>query len=179
MWGANTVPGGFDSHALPPCFFLCNFDGFVKKMSNFTPNRDDIISMVARHMYSAKILNNAHRGDIVEMMVLSALGSDWRMVSLGWHPWDLQYSTGAERVRIQVRQCDALQLWGKTKKLAINFGWKKNPPFYHVGQLAVSSTSFFEGSATSLCDPTDLQSILRPTCDPLLLWSIMPRPTYT
>jgi len=63
-------------------------------------------------------------------LVLASLGSDWEMVSLGWHPWDLQYKSGTHRVRIQVKQCAALQLWGPTKKLSIHFGWKTKAPDY-------------------------------------------------
>lgn len=54
-----------------------------------TPDRTAIIGMVAEHMYGGRILNNAHRGDVVEMMALAALGPDWEHVGLGWHPWDL------------------------------------------------------------------------------------------
>lgn len=78
------------------------------------PNRDDITEMVKSNIYSSRILNNAHRGDVIEMMVLSALGEDWKFVGLGWHPWDLESGSGSERVRIQAKQCAALQLWGPT-----------------------------------------------------------------
>lgn len=94
------------------------------------PSRDEIITMVVDNMYSDRILNNAHRGDVAEMIVLSALGPGWRSVGLGWHPWDLQRGSGSERVRIQVKQCAALQLWGKTKRLGLKFGWKKKAPDY-------------------------------------------------
>lgn len=94
------------------------------------PGRDDVIAMVAKYLYSGRVLNNAHRGDIVEMIVLSALGSEWKMVGLGWHPWDLQRGSGNARVRIQVKQCAALQIWGPTKKLVLKFGWKKQAPDY-------------------------------------------------
>jgi hypothetical protein len=86
--------------------------------------------MVAKNMYSGCILNNAHRGEVVEMMVLSALGADWKFVGLGWHPWDLQQGSGSERVRIQVKQIAALQLWGRTRNPCLTFGWKKKPPSY-------------------------------------------------
>ena len=46
--------------------------------------------MVAENFFSGRILNNAHRGDVVEIIVQSALGADWKFVGLGWHPWDLQ-----------------------------------------------------------------------------------------
>ncbi|HEC02430.1 MAG TPA: hypothetical protein ENI81_02740 [Phycisphaerales bacterium] len=97
---------------------------------NSMPTRTAIIDMVAAHMYSGRILNNAHRGELVEMMVLAALGNDWRHVGLGWHPWDLQYGTDSNRIRVQVRQTAAVQLWGDTKSRTLSFGWKPNPPSY-------------------------------------------------
>ena len=100
------------------------------KPKDVPPTRKELIASVAKHMYSGKILNNSHRGDVVEMLVLSALGSDWRFVGLGWHPWDLEKGAGASRVRIQVKQCAAMQLWGRTKKMQVQFGWKKNAPSY-------------------------------------------------
>ena len=94
------------------------------------PNRTDIVRMVAEQMYSERILNNVHRGEIVEMMVLAALGGEWKHVGLGWHPWDLQRGHGSTRQRIQVKQTAALQLWGKTVERVLRFGWKPNPPSY-------------------------------------------------
>jgi hypothetical protein len=81
-------------------------------------------------IYSGRILNNAHRGDLVEMMVLSALGPEWDYVGLGWTPWDLQRGSGRNRVRIQVKNSAALQLWGRTQKLTLHLGWSKRVPFY-------------------------------------------------
>ena len=100
------------------------------KNSPSIPSRDTIISMIAKNMYSDRIINNSHRGDVVEMIVLLALDPDWSLVGLGWHPWDLQRGSGKERVRIQVKQSAALQLWGPTKAPALTFGWKKSPPEY-------------------------------------------------
>lgn len=94
------------------------------------PSRDDMIQMVAQKMYGAKVLNNTHRGDVVEMMVLAALGSDWDFVGLGWHPWDLERGAGQNRVRIQVKQTAAVQLWGKTKKQSLKYGWHDKRPSY-------------------------------------------------
>ena len=55
------------------------------------PTRDDILQMMLTEIYPPGIINNAHRGDLVEMMVLRALGPPWKLVGLGWHPWDLPY----------------------------------------------------------------------------------------
>ena len=86
--------------------------------------------MVAEQIYGGRILNNAHRGEVVEMMVLAALGDDWKHVGLGWHPWDLQRGHGTDRTRIQVKQTAAVQLWGDTVKRVLTFGWKPNSPSY-------------------------------------------------
>ena len=32
-----------------------------------TPTRIDIVDLVAKHIYSGRVLNNAHRGEVVEM----------------------------------------------------------------------------------------------------------------
>lgn len=123
------------------------------------PDRAEIIEMVAREFYSGKILNNAHRGDAVEMMVLAALGPEWKHVGLGWHPWDLQRGQGYERVRIQVKQTAALQLWGNTVRRTIQFDWKANAPSYferdNPGELIESEGWFCDLFVFGLHDETD------------------------
>jgi hypothetical protein len=86
--------------------------------------------MLIEKLYSHRILNNSHRGDFVEMMVLDALGHEWRHVGLGWNIWDLQRGNGKERARIQVKQCAARQLWGKTKCMVFQFPWSDHAPAY-------------------------------------------------
>jgi hypothetical protein len=39
--------------------------------------------MLIENLYSLRILNNSHRGDFVEMMVLDALGYEWRYITAG------------------------------------------------------------------------------------------------
>tara|TARA_B100000686_G_scaffold341999_1_gene420340 strand:+ start:299 stop:868 length:570 start_codon:yes stop_codon:yes gene_type:complete len=94
------------------------------------PTRQEIVKRLADKFYGQGIINNAHRGDVVEMMVLAALGNDWNHVGLGWHPWDLQRGHDQGRVRIQVKQTAAVQLWGDTVQRVLNFGWKPKLPSY-------------------------------------------------
>lgn len=94
------------------------------------PSRESILDLLVSKIFSEKIINNAHRGDLVEMMVLAALGEEWKFVGLGWHPWDLQKGQGKDRVRLQVKQAAALQLWGETKDMAVHFGWRSQAPQY-------------------------------------------------
>jgi hypothetical protein len=86
--------------------------------------------MLIEKLYSGRILNNSHRGDFVEMMVLDALGAEWQHVGLGWNIWDIQRGTGKDRARIQVKQCAALQLWGPTKRMTFQFPWSEKVPDY-------------------------------------------------
>jgi hypothetical protein len=144
------------------------------------PTRSDIIEMVAREMYSGRILNNSHRGDVVEMMVLAALGSDWKHVGLGWHPWDLQRGKDFERVRIQVKQTAALQLWGNTVRRTLQFDWKKTAPSYferdNPGELIEQEGWFcdlfvfglhdeMDLSIADQLDPTQWKFLVVPVCD--------------
>lgn len=145
-----------------------------------TPSRDAIIQMVAKEIYGGKVLNNSHRGDVVEMMVLKALGPEWRHVGLGWHPWDLQRGNGPERVRIQVRQTAALQLWGESKTRSLQFNWKANAPAYFERDNpdeAIESEGWFcdlfvfgvhDVADLEICDqgdPAQWEFIVIPVCD--------------
>lgn len=94
------------------------------------PSKTELIEVLTTEIYGGPIINNSHRGDVAEMLVLMALRPDWQFVGLGWHPWDLQRGQGSQRVRIQVKQFAALQVWGATKKPSIQFGWKPNAPAY-------------------------------------------------
>ncbi|TDJ29843.1 MAG: hypothetical protein E2O55_02410 [Gammaproteobacteria bacterium] len=144
------------------------------------PSREEVIQLVARTMYSASILNNSHRGDLVEMLVLSALGPEWKFVGLGWHPWDLQRGTRDSRVRIQVKHSAALQLWGKTQRQALSFGWSNEPPSYfeqyNPGEVIESEGWFCEvfvfgiheqvdANTVDQVDPGQWRFLVIPTCD--------------
>ncbi|TYP95431.1 hypothetical protein LX73_0735 [Fodinibius salinus] len=94
------------------------------------PDREDVHNKVIDLMYSTHILNNSHRGDVAEALVMMALGDEWNFVGLGWHPWDLQYGSGPDRIRIQVKNIALQQIWGETKSPTLVFGWKSNPPSY-------------------------------------------------
>lgn len=92
--------------------------------------RERIQQLLIETLYSHRILNNSHRGNFVEMMVLDALRPEWRYVGLGWNIWDLQRGYGVDRARIQIKQCAAQQLWGKTKHMSFQFPWSSHVPAY-------------------------------------------------
>lgn len=97
------------------------------------------------------------------MMTLAALGPEWKHVGLGWHPWDLQRGQGAERIRLQVKQTAALQLWGKSVNRTLQFGWKSNPPYYferdNPGEAIEPEGWFCEGFVFGIHDGTDRERV--------------------
>ena len=142
------------------------------------PTRQDILQRMVDYMYSPPIINNAHRGDVVKMMVLEALGDKWKHVGLGWHPWDLQRGDGQDRVRIQVKQTAAVQLWGNTVQRTLNFGWKPKPPRYfrrdNPGEDIEDEGWFCDFFIFGLHDGTDRARMDQ--ADPMQ-WSFMVIPT--
>ena len=61
--------------------------------------------------YRQNIVNNVHRGEVVECLVDLALGDGWILMSEkrdDWAPWDMESDDG---VRIQIKQSAALQRW--------------------------------------------------------------------
>ena len=148
-------------------------------MNNY-PTRDEILRLVLNHLYSGKTLNNSHRGDVVEMMVMAALGEDWKFVGLGWHPWDLQRGSGDDRVRIQVKQSAALQLWGATVNQVLSLNWSDKAPSYFARDNpgeAIEEEGWFcelfifgihqEGNIDLVdqVDPRQWKFLVVPTCD--------------
>jgi hypothetical protein len=142
------------------------------------PTRQDILKQMVDCMYSPPIINNVHLGDVVEVMVLAALGGDWKHVGLGWHPWDLQRGDGQDRVRIQVKQTAALQLWGPTKTRTLSFGWKKSKPKnwedYNPGVYIEDEGWFCDLFVFGLHDETDKD--IADQADPRQ-WAFMVIPT--
>lgn len=146
------------------------------------PSREDIVTLVGRLMYQQRILNNTHRGNVVEAMVLAALGPDWKLVGLGWHPWDLERGSGSSRIRIQVKQWAALQLWTPKKpgRPKVTLGSKEKPPGYFSRDnpgVNIEPEGWFcdlfvigihresDRDRADQVDPAQWQFLVIPTCD--------------
>lgn len=70
-----------------------------------------IIGELAERLYNRPVMDNRERGDYAEQLVASAVDSSWWWVGIGWHPWDFESGMGPARVRMQVRQSAAKQVW--------------------------------------------------------------------
>lgn len=68
---------------------------------------DALRDRLRNRLFGTKVIQNNFRGELVEEIVRSALGSDWQHCSNDWHAWDFQN----KRVRIQVKQAAARQSW--------------------------------------------------------------------
>lgn len=72
---------------------------------------EEIIRSLAERLYDQKVMDNRERGDYAEQLVDSKVCPPWKWVGMGWHPWDFERGEGADRVRMQVRQSAAKQIW--------------------------------------------------------------------
>ncbi|OGI67009.1 hypothetical protein A2823_02845 [Candidatus Nomurabacteria bacterium RIFCSPHIGHO2_01_FULL_41_91] len=79
-------------------------------------------------------MDNRERGSYAEAMVWQALfitDPAWEWVAAGWHPWDFQKGNGIKRIRIQLKQSAAKQLWTPRSKAIHAFSTQiKNKPSY-------------------------------------------------
>lgn len=93
-----------------------------------------------RDFLAAKVMDNSLRGYWCEAMVAEALGPGCKIVSQGWHPWDLQFGSDQaefpERVRIQVKNSARLQSWhkpgGKPSDSLFNLKFSKRPSYFET-----------------------------------------------
>src|SRR5262245_29146837 len=99
------------------------------------PTADIIEAALVKRLFRSetKLIQNNARG--AEELVGQVLGSPWRIVSGGWHPWDLECGPvnrpAPERIRIQVRNSAALQMWAQPKAGQASFTIEqRKKPYY-------------------------------------------------
>ena len=133
-------------------------------------NNEKIIKTLVNHLYNQKIMDNRERGSYAEAMVwqaLSVTNPAWEWVAAGWHPWDFQKVDGSKRIRIQLKQSAAKQLWTPSGKVVHAFSTQiKNKPSYferdHPGEKIEERGRFCElfifawhGITNETCDHRD------------------------
>jgi len=70
---------------------------------------DDLLKQrLVDHLYGRPLVNNVHRGALVEAMVAQELEPDWRWCAGDWAPFD--FTDGAGR-SLEVKQSASLQSW--------------------------------------------------------------------
>ncbi len=77
-------------------------------------DRETILERLFRRLYGSPIIQNNHRGELVEEIVAVALEPDWRLCAGDWSAHDLEHvQTG---LRIQVKQSAVKQTWNPPPK---------------------------------------------------------------
>lgn len=90
--------------------------------------RDDLLA--------TRIIENSLRGHLCEIMVAEAMGPECRLVSGGWHAWDLELGEPGtpDFLRIQVKNSAALQSWhseGSTpSECSFSLTYRARPAFF-------------------------------------------------
>lgn len=98
-----------------------------------------IIQRASTAMLEGPILDNTIRGYFCEFMVAEALGKTCISVGAGWNAWDLQLGPSNQsfpkRIRIQVKNTAALQLWskddGRLSDCSWNLTYRKLPAYFN------------------------------------------------
>lgn len=90
---------------------------FSKNASRVELSHQQIRERVKREFFKPRILDNSLRGLWCECMIAQAIGTNCKVVSSGWWPWDLQlgpdHAQFPERIRIQVKSSARIQLWNQ------------------------------------------------------------------
>lgn len=133
----------------------------------YIPESELLIGALAKRLYDRPVMDNRERGAYAEQLVASALDRSWRWVGLGWHPWDFERGSGERRLRIQVKQSAAKQIWVprgvKTRSFSIPI--RKKPSFFerdnpgeHIeekGHFCEIFVFAWHGVAGASCDQRD------------------------
>jgi hypothetical protein len=96
-------------------------------------DREVILERLFRRLYGSPIIQNNHRGELIEEIVAAALEPDWTLCARDWAAFDLQHGTSG--LRIQVKQSAAKQTWAPPLK-------SKGPRF-----SIASKTGRYEGAS--------------------------------
>jgi hypothetical protein len=97
-------------------------------MAKPIPTVDEIRAKVCAAAFGNPLIENSFRGFVAEMIIGSALGSEWRLCSADWSGWDFEHTSGC---RLEVKQSAARQTWAAPKKpSAPNFVIRERKGYY-------------------------------------------------
>lgn len=107
--------------------------------------QDKIYRRLEREFLGSRLIDNSLRGYWCEAMLAEALGSCFKIVSHGWHPWDLQFGADdanyPNRIRIQVKNAAAAQTWHKQGSAPssplFSLKYRKRPRHFEHSQAEV------------------------------------------
>jgi hypothetical protein len=109
----------------------------VTTLSLSVPTVDEVRAKACAAAFGNPVVSNIYRGLVAEVIVGTALGSEWRMCSGDWRGWDFEHPSG---LRLEVKQSAARQTWTGTRKATV--------PIFDIR----TRTGYFEG-ADWVADP--------------------------
>lgn len=100
-----------------------------------TTLQNRVRTRIAREFFAGPLIDNTLRGYWCEAMVAEALGPEARIVSAGWHAWDLQigpdHHAFPDRIRLQVKNAAARQTWhgagARPSDATFSLAWRRRP----------------------------------------------------
>jgi hypothetical protein len=92
---------------------------------------DEIRAKACAAAFGAPLVSNIYRGLVAEIIVGTALGSEWQLCSGDWRGWDFEHPKG---LRLEVKQSAARQTWTGTRRATV--------PIFDIR----TRTGYFEGA---------------------------------
>ncbi len=80
-----------------------------------------ILSEMISHHYERRLMNNIHRSEYIEFMVVITLGDEWELTE-PWEGFDCRHKSGR---RAEIKQSAAEQAWSRE-------GITPAPPRFHI-----------------------------------------------
>ena len=122
---------------------------------------EDIRRRAATAAFGKKLVSNMYRGLVSELIVGSALSSQWKHCSEDWSGWDFEHREGS---KLEVKQSAARQTWSDGKRSRCSFGIAASQGFYKGSEWIADPTRkaeiyvfahhpVFDADADH-CDPT-------------------------
>lgn len=98
-----------------------------------------------RELFAERVLDNTMRGYWCESMVAEALGPECKIVSAGWHAWDLQIGPDnadfPHRIRIQIKNSARIQPWnvgsGRISDCQYELSFRKKAAYFDAYSAGV------------------------------------------
>jgi hypothetical protein len=88
-------------------------------MVTVTLTKDEVYKRLATAAFGSPLVSNMYRGLVAEVIVHSALSSNWKWCSADWAGWDFVHNDGT---KLEVKQSASLQTWSKDRVTKCTFG---------------------------------------------------------
>ena len=90
-------------------------------------SNEEVVQRLTKLAFGNPLISNIYRGLVAEVIVGSALSSNWKHCSEDWKGWDFEHNDGT---RFEVKQSAVLQSWSSGEVSASRFSIAPSTGFF-------------------------------------------------